>query len=86
MVLDRAGVLGGVGAAKVELRARRGELEAKDTGRDGALADEGVEEGGLREILAKIVAGPESRSAYLAEVGDGGVRQAKNPVNGIISE
>lgn len=39
VVLDRASVLGGVGAAEEERRAGGGELEAEDAGADLAAAD-----------------------------------------------
>lgn len=43
VVLDRAGVLARVGAAEVERRAGRGEVEAEHAGGDGACADRAVE-------------------------------------------
>ena len=47
MELERARVELVVRAAEVELRARRGELEAEDTLIDSTLVDGGVEEGVL---------------------------------------
>ncbi len=50
VVLDRARVLGGVGATEVEVRAGGGELEAKGTGGDLALVDGSIKE----RVLAKV--------------------------------
>ena len=51
VVLNRATVEVGVGSTEVELGAGGGELETEDVGRNGALSEGVLEEGGLERDM-----------------------------------